>query len=142
MHSDTTKTWLQVASAVVIGFGFIIALSAHPALSGITRFMVDLAFWPLDGTQTINSPEMRLILAVSGGMMMGWGALLWLVATRLYPRDPALARTMILWSIGIWFIVDNIGSVAAGAPLNVLFNVPFLLVFVLPLMRSARHAEA
>jgi hypothetical protein len=34
--------------------------------------------------------------------------------------------------VGCWFVVDSLMSIAAGAPLNAIFNVGFLLLFVVP----------
>lgn len=138
MPSEGTVVWLKAASAVVIGFGFLMAPAAVPALSGPTGFLIDLVFWPVDGAEGTASADMRLLCAITGGLLIGWGAMIWLIVTRLYPRDPALARGLILTSVGAWFIVDSLGSLAAGAPLNAVLNVGFLLAFVLPLWRPVR----
>jgi hypothetical protein len=61
----------------------------------------------------------------------------WLIATRLYPREPQLARTLILASVGCWFVVDGIGSTLAGAQGHVALNVVFLALFVVPLWRPS-----
>ncbi len=141
MHEQTTMNILKFASALVIGFGVVVAIAAYPPTAGITRFLLDLIKWPLDGAQEISSPEMRFLCAVSGGVMVGWGVLLWLVVTRLYPKDPVLARTMILASIGIWFVIDSTASILAGASLNALLNISFLVLFVLPVLRRRSWSE-
>ncbi len=134
---STTQAWLKGASALVIGFGAVVALAAHPVSAGIVSFFADLAFWPVDGQQRIATPEARLLSAIGGGVMAGWGVLLWLIATRLYAREPELARTMIALSIGTWFLVDSLGSITAGAPLNAVLNVSFVALFLIPLWRGA-----
>lgn len=126
---------LKFGSALVIGFGVVIALTAYPPTDGIAEFLLDIVLWPADGAQNISSPEMRLLGAVAGGVMVGWGVLLWIVATRLYPKEPALARMMILASVGTWFAVDSTASIVAGVSLNALLNVSFLLLLALPVMR-------
>jgi hypothetical protein len=40
-----------------------------------------------------------------------------------------------------WFVVDSIGSVAAGVPLNALANVSFVVLFLL-VFRRPRQAPA
>ena len=142
MHGSSTITWLKAASAVVVGFGILLVFAALPATATPVRFLADLIFWPIDGTQTVDAPETRLLSGILGGIMAGWGVLLWLVSVRLYPRDPDLARTLILTSICVWFVVDGIGSTLAGAPLNVVFNVGFLALFVVPLWTARRRATA
>jgi hypothetical protein len=141
MHqADTTarsreQAWLSVASLIVAAFGLAVALAAHPALAPTIGVLVDLLIWPLDGAQSLASPEARLLAAVGGGVMLGWGVMLWLVANRLYARDPALARSMVLTSVGAWFVVDSLASVMAGVPLDVLGNVAFLAMLVWPVWK-------
>ncbi len=141
MNFETTETWLKVMSALVIGFGTLVAVAAYPPFAGVTEFFLDLAMWPVDGAQSVSSPVTRFICAVTGGALIGWGILFWLVSTRLYPREPELARTLILSSIGTWFVADCIASVVAGVPMNVLLNVPFLVGFAWPLWRAPERVE-
>jgi hypothetical protein len=142
MQANSTVFWLKTAAAVTMGFGVLVAAAALPAAAGITRFLVDLVFWPVDGGQSLAAPETRLFCAIAGGVMAGWGITMWLIATRLYAREPELARTMILEGAVTWFVIDSIGSTLAGAPGNVLLNIPFLLMFVLPLWRPSGTAPA
>ncbi len=135
MSPQATITWMKAASALVIGFGVLSVMAAHPAGAEPMRFLIDLLFWPMDGTETLAAPATRLISAIGGGLMVGWGLMLWLVAARLYPREPEIARSIILTSISAWFIFDSAGSIAAGAPLNAVLNIGFLLAFVVPLRR-------
>jgi hypothetical protein len=140
MPLTATAKLLQAGAILLIVFGLATALAAHPVTAGITRFLADLIIWPVDGRETLASPDARLLAAIGGGLMAGWGLMIWLVAGRLYPRDPELARTLILASVAAWFVIDSLGSVAAGAPLNAVLNVVFLLVFWLPLRRRRELA--
>ncbi len=142
MQHENTVYWLKFASFLVIGFGLIVSLAAHPASAGLPLILTDLIFWPMDGEQSLSRPETRLLCAILGGVMVGWGVLFWLISAKLYPREPELARSMIYWSIGIWFITDSIGSIVAGVPINALLNIGFLVAFVLPLWRSPRNSVA
>ena len=142
MSQEKTQGWLKIASAVVIGFGIAMAASALPAVSSSTGLLLDLIFWPIDGGQTAEASEVHLLSAICGGILTGWGLLLWQLATRLYPRDPELARSLILSSIVTWFMVDGIASAMAGAPLNAALNIGFLLLFIVPLWRPAEAAHS
>lgn len=137
MSHEKIVNWLKTASAIVIGFGLVMVLGAHPATSAPVALLADLVFWPVDGQQRVSAPETRLLWAISGGILAGWGLLLWQISTRLYPQDPALARTLILSSISFWFVIDSLGSIFAGAPINAALNVGFLLLFLVPLWRPA-----
>lgn len=135
MNLQTTVTQLKCACGVVIGFGLLTALAAWPVLNLPTLWLIDLMFLPFDGQQNLNSSESRILSAILGGILVGFGVLQWLVVTKLFVREPALARHMILTSMGAWFVVDCTASVIAGAPFNAVMNVPFLLLFVVPLWR-------
>ncbi len=141
MQVQTRMIWLKAASDIVILFGLLIALASMPPMAAPALFLADLIFWPVDGVQAVPTETSRLLSAISGGVMAGWGVLLYLLTTRLYPRDPELGRMLISASIGIWFVVDSLGSIAAGAPLNALFNVGFLALFMVPLWLPASPGE-
>ena len=138
MTQDTTILWLRAGSGLMIFFGVLIAIATIPAAAAPVEFLADLIFFPLDGAQDVGAPETRLMSAISGGLLIGWGLMMWMLASRLYPQDPGLAKQLIVTSIVAWFIVDSTGSILSGALLNALFNVSFLLIFCVPLWLARR----
>ncbi len=134
MHIESRIRWLKTASGITIGFGILIAAAAIPALQAPTGLLLDLIYFPVDGMQTMADPASRLLSAITGGVLAGWGLMAWLIASELLPRQPELARRLILLSIGTWFVIDSSMSIAAGAALNALFNVSFLALFCLPVL--------
>jgi hypothetical protein len=134
------QKWLKNAAILVILFGPVVSLAAHPATAGLNGMFVDLAFWPFNGLPTIDDPATRLLSAISGGLTMGWGVMIYLLATKLYPREPQLAGSIILTSVVIWFVTDSIGSAFAGAPANVLINLVFLVIFLVPILGARSKA--
>ncbi len=133
--------WLKTGSVITLVTGLIIAAAAVPALNAPTLWLFDLVVFPLDGAQSLQGTEQRLLCAITGGLMGGLGVLMWLVTTEVFATHPALGRSLILKSIGTWFIIDSSMSIAAGAPLNVIGNVGFLLVFTLPVLSSSLVRE-
>jgi hypothetical protein len=142
MTETTREQWLKLAAIIVIAFGPVVSLAAHPVTAGLNGLFVDLTFWPLDGGPAMDAPATRLLSAIGGGLTMGWGVMIYLVAAKLYRREPELARSIILASVVTWFLVDSIGSVVAGAPANVIINLVFLLMFVVPLYVTSRQNQA
>jgi multisubunit Na+/H+ antiporter MnhB subunit len=135
MSLDSRIRWLRIASVVTVGFGFLLAMAAIPAMGGPAQFLLDLIYFPIDGAQAVDSSAARLLNAITGGLMTGLGVITFLIAGELLPREPALARRILLAGIGAWFLVDSSMSIAAGAPLNAVFNFGFLLLFYLPLWK-------
>jgi hypothetical protein len=135
MNITTRVAWLKTGSAITIGFGVIIAAAAIPALQAPTALLLDLVYLPLDGAPSTGGSSARLLSAISGGVLVGWGLMMWLLATTLYAKEPDLCRKIILTSIIAWFVIDSSMSIAAGAILNAFFNIGFLLVFALPVWK-------
>lgn len=133
MSMERTITYLKIASGIVVGFGLLGFLGVWPAFAMPIEILLDLIFWPIDKQQTLATPESRLLLAIASGVLVGWGAMMWLIATQLYETNPKLARTMILTSMASWFVIDSTGSIISGAPINALFNLGFVALFYLPL---------
>lgn len=142
MQTPVNTTLLKVGSAILVGFGVLIALAAWPPTSGLVEFLVDLSAWPLDGGQTLAANETRLALAIAGGVMAGWGAMVWIATGRLADTDPAFLRTMVLVPTLIWYVVDSLGSVASGIPVNVLVNTLFLALFFAAFAGRRQPTEA
>jgi hypothetical protein len=138
MDTKTTVGQLRVAAGIIIAFGFMAAAAAVPALSWPMLLFTDIVLWPWDGAQSLASPEARLLCAIGGGLTVGLGVAMWMLATRLYPRDPALAHAIMMTSMGSWFVVDSACSVLAGASVNALLNVGFFLMIAVPLSRAAK----
>lgn len=139
MSITTSQQCLKAASAVVVAFGLIVALAAHPTTGGVASFFADMIFWPINGQPTLDTPAARLLAAICGGVLVGWGVLLWHVAAEVLPTNPALAARLVRSSLAAWFVVDGIGSAVAGAPLNGALNLLFLAAFLWPL--SGAHAD-
>lgn len=141
MEIAHTQSWLKAAAGIVIGVGLILAAGAWPPLAAPLVFLADLIIWPLDGLQTLGAPETRVFMAISGGVMVGWGVTLWKLAEHLTPEHLASVRSITMTGLYSWFAVDSIGSIAAGVPLNALANLSFVVLFVL-VFRQPRQAHA
>ncbi len=139
MQNTKADPWKKLGAWLLIGVGAVIAMTAWSGTAGPTVLLADFVFWPLDGAQNLT-PESQLLAAVLGGVMIGWGAMVLLLVARIYPHDPALARSIILPAIWVWFTIDSLASIIAGAPMNVVLNLGFLLAFIVP-WRNAQNTD-
>ena len=137
MNNELRVRWLRIGAALLIGFGLLVAAAAVPALNAPAAWLLDLIYFPLDGAEATGAPADRLLSAIAGGVMAGWGVMIWLVAGEVYPADPALGRRLVLHGVLTWFVIDSSMSIAAGAPLNVVGKLGFLLVFVIPVWKRS-----
>jgi len=135
MSPEFTSTWLKLNSLFVVLLGLLVALGAHPATALPATWLTDIVFWPFDGQQTLDQQAARALAAIGGGVMVGWGVMMWLVVDRLLPVDPRLARLLLIEATLAWFLVDSTGSFVAGATVNVLLNTVLMLAIVLPAWR-------
>ena len=139
MSMHTSITWLRLACVVTIVTGILCGLASHPATAGAWLFLFDLLSWPLDGDPTLFAEDTRAVNAVLGGTMVGWGVLMYLLATpEQMKHNPALPRMMMV-ALGAWFVVDSGGSLLAELPGNIVLNVAFMGLFVPPLVAIQRR---
>lgn len=110
------------------GLAFSLALAVDGVLESLYRLVGSVAAGPL-------GPEARLGVAIYGGLMVGWGVMIYLLG-----RGASAPRAA---AVGIvaWWVVDSAGSIAVGFPLNVLLNTAFL-AGAMPLARAGFRRRA
>lgn len=124
---------LKAACIATIGTGIVSVAASHPAGEGLWSLLFDVLRWPIDSGQGSFSPEARVLNAVCGGVLAGWGSLMyWLVDGPIAQGDRG-ARRAFATSVLIWFALDSAGSFAAEWPGNVVLNVVFLIALLGPL---------
>ncbi|MEQ3673423.1 hypothetical protein [Pseudophaeobacter sp.] len=86
MTHDTAIKALKLAAigTVIFGLAMVLAL-VSPLRLGLALFL-DLVHWPLDGQQDLNSDSARVLAAISGGLLVGTGTLIWGITTEVYRK--------------------------------------------------------
>lgn len=133
---------LRLASGITMAFGLALALAAFPPTAGPMVLLADVLVWPLDGAETGAAHDTRLAFAIAGGLLAGWGWLIWQLAGAPLARDPVLVRGLIRQSVLVWFVADSAASVLAGAPLNAVANLAFLALYLIPMWRRGAAGMA
>lgn len=136
-HATRIIALKTAVAALMIGPGLIMVAGLGTPLLWVTELFLDLAILPLDGANRIDTTTARLLDAILGGVLVGFGLLIWQVAGRVYATDPALGRSLIVPAIAAWFVVDSTGSVLAGAPFNAVLNLGILALLLGPLLWPA-----
>jgi hypothetical protein len=125
---------LTFVSLVFLAFALVIAAAAWPPLAGPSTVLHDLVAWPIDGGTDLGSDEARLLSAILGGVFASLAAMLMLVVAPALKRGDDQVRRGAVAAVLVWFVIDSIGSVVAGAPSNAAFNTVFLAMVLAPLM--------
>jgi hypothetical protein len=135
MSVKASIIWLKIACVITILTGVICALASHPATDAAWLFLFDLLKWPLDGNPGVFDANTHAVNAVLGGTMVGWGLLMYFLASSTFLLNvPGLPRLMLI-ALCAWFVVDCTGSLLANLPGNVVLNTGFLVMFVPPLVK-------
>ena len=137
--SDFHKFWLKITAIVIGSFAPVFFLGTMVATMEPARFTLDFLSWPLDGMTTYESPDTRFLSALTGGFLLGWGVMVWLLSDWVYDKAPEAVRKTVLIGLLSWFVLDSAGSIASGNASNALFNVLVLLLGVGPLWRPAKQ---
>ena len=139
MTTRMSSMWLKAASVVTILTGVICALASQSSAGGLWLYLFDVLKWPIDGDPAVFNADTRAVNAVLGGVMVGWGVLMVSLSNeRMMTAAPNVPRMMTI-SLLAWFLVDSVGSWAAGLPGNIALNVAFLVMFLPPLVSLSRR---
>lgn len=115
MANISHKSWLKVTAFVIASFGPIFFFSTMVETAGPARLSLDLLNWPIDGAQSFDAPTTRFLSALTGGFLMGWGVMIWVLSGAAYNAAPEAIRKAVVTGALVWFIVDSAGSIASGA---------------------------
>ena len=129
--------YLKVTGFLVACFGPICFLATMPEYAEPERWTLGLLSYPIDGRESMNDTTARLLSAVLGGFLLGYGVTIWKLSA-VYSKAPELIRKTVVTGLCAWFVLDSSGSIAGGHAFNALWNIPILLAFVGPLWLPAR----
>ncbi|MEL6680966.1 MAG: hypothetical protein AAFQ51_19850 [Pseudomonadota bacterium] len=134
----THRVWLKISAALIGFFGPALTLGTMPATDGAARLGLDILTWPVDGFPDYGSEEIRFLSALTGGFLVGWAVMIWMLSSRAYDLAPEAVRISVVYGACAWFVVDSFGSMTSGYWPNVVWNILVLLLVVGPMWRPAR----
>lgn len=125
--------WVAVEGVIL----FSLAMIFVPHL--LHDFYTTLIYGSPDDLATGEAmPYIEFMYVVLGSVMLGWAISMgfWV---RLLAQGEAEAWNALAISMGIWFVIDTSLSLYLGFWQNGALNVPFLLMFALPLAALRRN---
>lgn len=142
MTLHTSIRLLKLAALGSALFGLAMVLALISPLKLVFDSFLDLVHWPLDSQQALAGDSARVLAAITGGLMVGLGALVWCITTDVYAKDPQTGGRIILIGVCAWYLPDSFGSYMVGAGFNVVLNTGFLAMFVLPILLHRQASKA
>ncbi len=134
MTHKQAATIIRYLAVMFFFMSLIFASGAFASLDGASKLLHDVADWPIDGSMADYTREAKWFSAIGGGLFAGFSVLIFLVIAPLIEQGSALAIRGTVISMLVWFVIDSAGSVAAGVPTNVAFNLAFLAFFLVPIL--------
>ena len=125
---------LKGACLVIFLAGLMGAAAAVPALAAPWALLLDLTQWPVDGAQNVAASEARILSAIAGGLTCGWSVMFYGLAAGPIARGDRDIRALAVASVLTWFTVDSLASVAAGWAGNVVVNLVFAGMLLVPFL--------
>ena len=129
---------MRMSGIILAMVGVAFAIAALPILHPVAKIFLQIAYWPIHSIPSDLMVPVPLLLAITGGLTAGLGAMVWALGTHVAPVSPSAATKVTQISAWTWFCTDSTASILAGAPFNVALNLSFLLVM---LLSSRKHGE-
>ncbi|WP_407355686.1 hypothetical protein [Methanolobus sp. WCC5] len=130
------QNWLAVWCAAIGLFGVVLAGGALDATSGLVKINFALLNGP--GVFELDAP-MRFSLAVMGSVTIGWSLAMFAAlkaANQLDKRSGKSVWSLMTLSVGSWYVIDSLLSIATGFWLNIIPNTVFMAAFLLPVIKN------
>jgi hypothetical protein len=132
--------WLLIVSAGVAAFGLILVLLPETTRKAFSL----LVYSSPTSIETFGTEQVRYISlthAVLGGVMVGWGSVLFFVVKDLLAKKHSNGWNLVAVSLLAWFIPDTAYSLLSGYWQNAVLNAGFLILFAIPLWAIRRDRK-
>jgi hypothetical protein len=137
MNPKTAILWLKLAIELQFVLGATMILAGIPLFGNAFGFLVNLVIDTASPATPLTA-ESRLLAVIGGGVLIGWAFFAWhITTTQIEAGDPRGVRALLI-GLMLWFCTDSGGSILAGAPLNAVANLAYLVLFLPPLVSLMR----
>ena len=122
--------WLQIVIATVFIYSLLLVFAGPTAGELFSLF----GFGPNESIKTQEFQDYLLLpYMVLGAVMAGWAFLMLQIVRGPLRDGTPWARTFMIRSLVLWFVLDTAMSLVLGYPTHAIFNIPFAVALGLPL---------
>ncbi len=133
---------MRVIGVFSIITAVIFALAGVNDFTGANDIFFNLASSGTEGVAGLTTPESKLAMAIAGGVFGGLGAMYLFISAPGVEQGSALIRRGSIYVFLTWFVIDSSASVASGNAANVIPNLAFLIIYLVPLLMVKQTSTA
>jgi hypothetical protein len=134
------RKWLFGATIIMVVFGVALALLNGTFIFSWMNDGINPPFWSDSSSIT---PAIRnyqqFTTGLLGTLMTCWGLTVMFIAQYSFRRQESWAWTGLVFSVGLWFLMDTSISLYYRVYFNALSNLGFLVLLALPLFFTRKH---
>jgi len=138
MSLNTRARFMMTVAIIFMAFSISWATAPFTTINLPSRFILDLSDWPLDNLAAQLDKNTMWLSAIGAGLLGAVSIFLaGIVVPAIKERNKSIINTTILAMI-FWYVIDSIGSIAAGVASNVFFNSIYLALVLIPLVGAGK----
>ncbi len=141
MTAEKRSKFMMIIAIVFALYSLLWGLAPYESINLPARFILDVSDWPFDKTAKVLDRNTQWLSAISAGLLFAISIFLGgIVAPAIKEKNQVIIRTTIIAFIA-WYLIDSVGSVAAGVPSNAVFNTIYLVLVLIPLWGGIRNVD-
>jgi len=134
MSLNARANFLMIVSVAFFIYSLLWGLAPFSEIDFPARFILDLADWQIDKLDAPLDTNTMWLSAIGAGLLAAVSIFLGgIVVPAIRERNTRIINTTIL-AMGIWYVIDGVGSIAAGVTSNIFFNSIYLALVLIPLV--------
>jgi len=134
MTLQTRAKFMMVVAIIFVIYSILWGLAPYTAINLPSRFILDLADWPIDNLTEQFDKNTMWLSSIGAGLLAAISVLFaGIVVPAIKAGNTSITNTTIVAMI-FWFILDSAGSIASGVASNVFFNIIYLILVLIPLI--------
>jgi hypothetical protein len=134
------QKWLFGFGLYLVVFGLIMALFGQSSLMNfVFNNQIDSVFWGSRELSAAAAEFQVFVYGVLGATIVGWGVFLAFIAHYPFKAREPWAWNCVAIGVVMWFVVDTLVSIRFGVGFNVMVNIVFLSLALLPLLFTRRN---
>jgi hypothetical protein len=133
------RKWLLVASIIQA----VVSLAMMLLQDFLDEFLWNPLFFYDSKLDQTFSPEVKhyihFLFGVMGAVMVGWSILLFFYIKSSFASGDRQVWYALVLSVGGWYVLDSVFSIAMGFWTNAVLNTAFALIFFIPFIASSKY---